>query len=49
VTLDLTTKTGRITISGGTGQLSGFRARLVVSFDPSTGLWRWDGTYRFSR
>jgi hypothetical protein len=47
VTLDFTTYTGHITISGGTGQLAGFRARAVVSLDRTTGLWHWDGTYRF--
>jgi hypothetical protein len=49
VTLDFATASGLITISGGTGRLSGFHARAAVSFDPSTGLWHWDGTYRFSR
>jgi len=48
VTLDLQTLTGRITISGGTGQLRGFRAQADVSVD-ATGLWHWDGTYSFRR
>ena len=45
VTLSLTTLTGEITFSGGTGSLRGFHASADVSFDGS--LWHWDGTYRF--
>jgi hypothetical protein len=48
VTLDFRTATGRITMSGGTGQLSGLRAAAVVTFDPASRLWHWDGTYRFT-
>jgi hypothetical protein len=49
VALDFVTATGQITITGGTGRLNGFHARVAVSLDPATGLWHWDGTYRFSR
>ena len=44
VHLDLGAGTGRITFSGGTGTLAGFKADLKVSAD-ATGLWHWDGTY----
>ncbi len=47
-TLDLTTNLGLCTFSDGTGPLTGFSARVDVSFDKSTGLYHWDGTYRFS-
>ncbi|HUK94072.1 MAG TPA: hypothetical protein VLU96_03350 [Gaiellaceae bacterium] len=45
VTLSFTTLTGEIVFAGGTGQLSGFRARVAVSFDGA--LWHWDGPYSF--
>jgi hypothetical protein len=35
-----------VTLSGGTGKFRHFTAEAVVSVD-STGLWHWDGTYRF--
>jgi hypothetical protein len=35
-----------VTLSGGTGKFRHFAAKAVVSVD-STGLWHWDGTYRF--
>ena len=44
VVLNATTK--QITFLGGTGDFAGFHADAVVSVDGS-GLWHWDGTYRF--
>jgi hypothetical protein len=38
--------TGVIRFRGGTGAFRGFRAQAVVSVD-DTGVWHWDGTYRF--
>jgi hypothetical protein len=43
-TLDLNTALGLCTFSDGTGQLTGFRARVAVN---CTSGCRWDGTYRF--
>ena len=43
VNLSFTTFTGEIVFAGGTGQFSGFRARVAVSFDGA--LWHWDGRY----
>lgn len=48
VTLSLTTFTGQITLAGGTGRFQGFHAHVLVTFDPATNLWHWNGTYRFS-
>jgi hypothetical protein len=48
VTLDLSTASGRVKLSVGTGRFSGFRAHAVVSVDPS-GVWHWDGRYSFGR
>jgi hypothetical protein len=48
VVLDLGTARGRVTFSVGTGRFAGFKARADVSVD-SSGVWHWDGTYRFSR
>lgn len=45
VQLDLSTASGTITFSGGTGRFSKFQASLVVSFDGA--LWHWDGPYTF--
>jgi hypothetical protein len=45
-TLDLTTHFGVCTFSDGTGNLTGFHARVDV--DCRSGC-RWDGTYRFGR
>ncbi|MBZ5500830.1 MAG: hypothetical protein LAN59_01135 [Acidobacteriia bacterium] len=46
-TLDLGNYLGLCTFSDGTGQLTGFSARVVVS--PTGGPnFNWDGTYRFS-
>jgi len=47
VTLSFTTATGVITFRGGTGYFRKFRARADVTYDPTTNLWHWDGTYRF--
>ena len=47
VVIDLTTATGRITFSGGTGSLAGFTASADVSADAG-GRWHWEGTYSFS-
>jgi hypothetical protein len=46
VVLDLATNRGRVTLSGGTGKFTQFRADVDVSFDMQTGLWHWDGSYR---
>jgi hypothetical protein len=48
-TLDLTTNLGLCTFSDGTGQLTGFQARVNVSLDKTNpALYHWDGTYSFS-
>ena len=39
--------TKHITFPGGTGDFAGFHADATVSVD-GTGLWHWDGTYRFT-
>ena len=46
VILDLSTASGRVILSAGTGRFSRFRAKAVVSVDPA-GVWHWDGRYRF--
>jgi hypothetical protein len=44
------TGVGQCTTSDGTGALAGFHMRVHVSPDKTIpNLWRWDGTYRFSR
>jgi hypothetical protein len=53
VVLNTNTFQGRVAFSVGTGMFRGFTARAAVSLDPATpdpvtGVWRWDGTYRFS-
>ncbi len=49
VHLDLVAKVGLATFSGGTGNLSGFTATVVVTPDSAvTKGWFWDGTYSFS-
>jgi hypothetical protein len=48
VTLDFLTLSGEVTFSGGNGRFSGFHASVDVTYDAQTGLWRWDGTYRFT-
>jgi hypothetical protein len=48
-TFDLGTNRGLCTFSEGTGQFTGFRARLDVSLMPgSNSIYRLDGTYSFS-
>jgi hypothetical protein len=49
VVLNLGTAQGRVRLSVGTGRFAGFHARAAVSLEPKTGIWHWDGTYRFSR
>ena len=49
VTLSLATMSGVVKFSGGTGRFRGFRARVVVTYDPQTNLWHWDGRYGFTR
>ena len=46
-TLDLSTGLGLCTFSDGTGQFTGFHARVEVSY-LSGYDWAWDGTYSFS-
>lgn len=47
-TVDLSSYRGLCTFSDGTGQFAGFSARVNVTLDGSTGLFHWDGTYKFS-
>ena len=50
VVLDLATKTGRVTFSGGTGKFKGFQADAfvyAVLVDGSE-VWHWHGTYSFT-
>jgi hypothetical protein len=49
VTLSFATLSGVVKFSGGTGRFRGFRARVIVTYNPDTDLWHWDGAYRFSR
>jgi hypothetical protein len=46
-TLDVTTGQGLCTFSDGTGPLTGFKARVVVTFTGGVD-YRWDGTYSFN-
>jgi len=46
-TLDLTTFLGLCTFSDGTGQFTGFSARVNVSLDPDHVHFHWDGPYSF--
>jgi hypothetical protein len=48
VTLSPASPSGVVTFSGGTGQFRGFEARVIVTYNPATGLWYWDGTYSFN-
>jgi hypothetical protein len=48
VTLSFATLSGVVTLSGGTGQFRGFEASVVVTYNPVTNLWHWDGTYSFN-
>lgn len=47
-TVDSTTNLGLCTFSDGTGQFTGFRARVDVSPFPDLVNYHWDGTYSFS-
>jgi hypothetical protein len=47
VTLSFASLSGVVTFSGGTGQFQGFHAHVIVTFNPVTNLWYWDGTYSF--
>jgi hypothetical protein len=48
VTLSWATLSGVVTLSGGTGQFRGFEASVIVTYNPNTNLWYWDGTYSFN-
>jgi len=48
VTLSFASLSGVVTFSGGTGQFRGFEARVLVTYNPATNLWYWDGTYNFT-
>jgi hypothetical protein len=48
VTLSFASLSGVVTFSGGTGQFRGFEARVIVTYNPATNLWYWDGTYSFN-
>lgn len=48
VMLSFGTLSGVVTFSGGTGRFSGFEASVTVTYNPSTNLWYWDGTYSFN-
>jgi hypothetical protein len=48
VTLSFATLSGVVTFSGGTGRFSGFQASVIVTYNPDTNLWYWDGTYSFN-
>ena len=43
----LNATTSRVTLSGGRGAFTGFRADVQVSVD-AAGVWYWDGTYSFT-
>jgi hypothetical protein len=47
-TLDASTARGLCTFSDGTGQLTGFRARINVTPFPNFIDYHWDGTYGFT-
>jgi hypothetical protein len=47
VTLNFRTLSGVVTFLGGTGRFSGIYAHVAVTLDTETGLWHWDGMYRF--
>ena len=48
VTLSFATLSGVVTFSGGTGKFRGFEASVIVTYNPTTNLWYWDGTYSFN-
>jgi hypothetical protein len=39
---------GQCTFRGGTGKFNWFYADVVVSYEPESSLWSWDGPYSFS-
>jgi len=47
VMLNLAEGTGTVTLSGGTGTLSGIQASADISAD-AAGIWHWQGTYSFA-
>ena len=47
-TLSFKTGLGTCTFARGTGALTGVHANVEVSFDPSSGVTIWDGTYHFA-
>ena len=47
-TLSFKTGSGTCTFARGTGVLIGFHANVKVTFDFTTGVTTWDGTYHFS-
>jgi hypothetical protein len=47
VELNRVTRTGTVTLSGGTGKFQHFSASVVITF-LSPRNWAWDGTYSFS-
>ena len=47
-TLSFKTGRGTCTFARGTGALAGLHANVAVSFDPSSGVTVWDGTYHFA-
>jgi hypothetical protein len=49
VTLSFASRSGPLVFDGGTGRFRDFRARVLVTFDETTNLWKWDGRYRFDR
>ncbi len=50
VHLDLVTKVGVATFTGGTGKFAGFDASVAVTPNPGVAFgWKWEGTYTFSR
>lgn len=47
-TLSFKTGLGTCTFARGTGELAGLHANIEVSFNPTTGVTIWDGTYHFA-
>ena len=47
-TLSFKTGLGTCTFARGTGALAGLHANVEVSFDPTSGVTIWDGTYHFA-
>ena len=47
-TLSFKTGLGTCVFARGTGALAGFHANLKVTFNPTTGVTIWDGTYHFA-